>query len=200
MMGFGKRRDRRAFRELLAAYADGELDQATRDRVEAWLAESPAARDALEAQRSLSRHNRAFWRAAAAPGVSEGNWSRLFGRVQDALDAPMPATPPPNPRRWRYVVPIVSTAAAVAVAIFLARPGEGPAPAPPAGPATLEERLPSRRPRTSISSVSTTGIPAAGRRPSAAAGDNRSGVGRRREGEAGSERPDRWHDAEGPDE
>jgi hypothetical protein len=139
MMGFGKRRDREALCQLLAGYADGELDQATRARVEAWLTESPAAREALTAQRRFSRHNRPLWRAAAAPAVSEGSWDRLLGRVQAALDAPTPAASPIQRRRWKYLVPAVSTAAAAAVALFLARAGNGPMPTPPAGPVTLEE-------------------------------------------------------------
>jgi hypothetical protein len=128
MMGFGKRHDR-PFPELLAAYADGELDAAARARVEAWLAAHPAAQSALEAQRRLSRRNRKFWRAAAAPNPGEANWARVFDHVQDALDTPLRPTPVLLPaRRWRarYLLPVMSAAAAAA--IYLALPGAGPAP------------------------------------------------------------------------
>ncbi len=134
MMGFGKRHDR-PFPELLAAYADGELDAAARTRVEKWLAAHPAALTALETQRRLSPRNRRFWRAIAAPNPVEANWARVFGRVQDALDAPSrPARV--TSRRWRarYVVPAISAAAAVL--LYLALPNGGPAPiiSPPAPP------------------------------------------------------------------
>lgn len=121
MMGFGKRNDR-PFPELLAAYADGELDAAARSKVEAWLTAHPNARTALDAQRRLSPRNRGLWRAAAAPNPGETNWARVFGRVQDALDAPQRPFPEPvrSRRRWsRLTVSAVSAAAAAAVVIGL---------------------------------------------------------------------------------
>src|SRR5438270_6339912 len=99
MIGFNDRYRDRPFPELLAAYADGELDAAGRARVEAWLAEHPEARDEIEAQRRLSRRNRHFWQATAGPQPSEASWLRLLARVHEALTAsPRPA--PAAPRRW----------------------------------------------------------------------------------------------------
>jgi hypothetical protein len=136
MMGFGKRHDR-PFPELLAAYADGELDAAARARVEAWLAGHPAARSALDAQRRLSRRNRKFWRASAAPNPGEANWARVFDQVQDALHTPLRPMPAALPRqRWRmhYLAPAVSAAAALVLYIAFSIEGSAPIglPAPPA--------------------------------------------------------------------
>ncbi len=127
MMGHDKHSPDRPFPDLLAAYADGELDAAGRARVEAWLAAHPAARADLAAQRRLSRRNRKFWRFAAAPPPSEGSWAKVFGRVQDALDAPVrPAPPvpsaPPRRRLARYAAAMLATAAAALVALRLGGP------------------------------------------------------------------------------
>jgi hypothetical protein len=136
MMGLGHDARDRSFPELLAAYADGELDPAGRARVEAWLADHPDARDALTGQQRLSRHNRKLWKASAPLSPSEGSWARVFGRVQDVLDAPVrPArSAPPRSRRWlRRAVAVLSTAAAAAVALYLTNPGPAPVtlPGPP---------------------------------------------------------------------
>src|SRR5438105_1367589 len=92
-LDLGRQRGRRMAAEPPAAFADGELDAAARARVEAWLAANPSARPDLEAQRRLSRRNRRFWRAAAAPNPGEANWVRVLGHVQDALDTPRPIIP-----------------------------------------------------------------------------------------------------------
>jgi hypothetical protein len=125
MMDFGQRHDR-PFPEILAAYADGELDTAARARVEAWLAAHPAARSALESQLRLSPRNRKFWRAASAPNPVAANWARVLDQVQDALDAPLQLAPMRRkPWRARYWVSAVATAAA---ALYLSLSGTGPAP------------------------------------------------------------------------
>jgi hypothetical protein len=126
MIGFNDRYRDRPFPELLAAYADGELDAAGRARVEAWLAGHPEALAELENQRKLSRTNSKLWHSSAPPSPGERSWSRLFGRVHTAL-ANRPATPEPTRRspRFRYGAAILATAAAALFAIGrLYRPGE----------------------------------------------------------------------------
>src|SRR5262249_58779212 len=85
MTWFSDRHRVRPFPELLAAYADGELDAAGRARVEAWLAEHPEARAELENQRKLSRSNSKLWHASGPQSPGERSWSRLFRRVHMAL-------------------------------------------------------------------------------------------------------------------
>src|SRR5262245_54407800 len=101
MMGNGDRRHDRPFPELLAAYADGELDAAARAQVEAWLAAHPEARAELEAQRRLSRRNQKLWHASAGPSPSEASWARVLNRVQSALRTPPAAAARPRPRLLR---------------------------------------------------------------------------------------------------
>jgi hypothetical protein len=135
MMGFGQRHDR-PFPEILAAYADGELDAAARAQVESWLAAHPAARAALESQIRLSPRNRKFWRAASAPNPGAANWARVLDQVQGALDAPL--QPAPMRRRtWqaRYWAPAV---AATAAALYLSLSGTGPPIDSSVAPATAE--------------------------------------------------------------
>jgi hypothetical protein len=101
------------------------------------LAEHPDVAAELETQQRLSRHNRKLWKASAPLVPSEGNWARVFGRVQDVLDAPVrPAPPRPTRRRHllRYAVAALSTAAAAAVALHMSGPTPPPVvnPEPPA--------------------------------------------------------------------
>jgi anti-sigma factor RsiW len=123
---------RRPFPELLAAYADGELDEVRRAEVEAWLSSHPSARQLLEAQLRLSRQNRRLWRTTVPPNPGEGVWARVFGRVQDELDSPPApaAATPVRSRRWRILIPTLSTAAAAVIALYLGLPDGGGAPSP----------------------------------------------------------------------
>jgi hypothetical protein len=138
MMGFGKQPDCRSFPELLAAYADGELDAAGRAHVEAWLTKHPEAQAIVEDQRYLSRRNRKLWKASGPIAPNEAAWAGVFGRVQDVLDAPItPASAAPSRRRFvRYTVAALATAVAIGVALYLnpSNPGPGlvtaPSPAP----------------------------------------------------------------------
>jgi anti-sigma factor RsiW len=121
MTWFSDRYRDRPFPELLAAYADGELDAAGRDRVEAWLAEHPEDRAELENQRTLSRSNSELWQSSAPASPGERSWSRLFARVHTALKNPEPAL---RTSRFRYGAAILATAAAALFAVGLFRPGE----------------------------------------------------------------------------
>jgi hypothetical protein len=139
MMGFGRQEPR--YPELLAAFADGELDAVTRARVEKWLETNPAARSALETQQRLSRRNRKLWWTTSAPNPSEAEWDRVLNNIHDALEIPVRPTPAqPLRRRWRlrYLVPAISAAVAI---VYLIIPGSGPVLIESAGPAGTEESL-----------------------------------------------------------
>jgi hypothetical protein len=141
-MGSGNDAYDRSFPELLAAYADGELDAAGRAHVEAWLAEHPDAQTTLAVQFRLSRQNRKLWKASAPLAPSEGNWARVFGRVQDVLDSPVrPAQPRPNRRRLRYVAAALATAAALVAALYLTAPKPVPGPDNVAPPRAADDAL-----------------------------------------------------------
>jgi hypothetical protein len=120
-------------RELLAAYADGELDAAGRASVERWLADHPEALSELRAQRELSPANAGLWERAEPPEPAEGTWQAVRRGIADALD---PARPdwPARPR-WRNAAwvlgGIVAAGIAAAVAWVVLVP-DPPAPRTPA--------------------------------------------------------------------
>jgi len=100
--------------EWLAAYADGELTPAERDRVENWLADHPEARDELETQESLGPRNCEFWKAVEPPSASPGQWSN----VRNAVTSANPARPSRPWLRWFGVAGLLATAASLLVLSF----------------------------------------------------------------------------------
>ena len=119
--------------ELLAAYADGELDAAARERVERWLADHPEAREQLQAQRELSPENWRLWQSAEPPAPSEAAWAAVRGSVEGEVCNP-PAEDAGPGRRKRlglWAAGGVAAAAAVAVAWWAVRnPAAPPVPNP----------------------------------------------------------------------
>lgn len=115
-------------RELLAAYADGELDAPARAAVERWLADHPEAAPELQAQRDLSPANAGLWERAEPPEPSPVAWACVRRGIAAAL---APAEPAPAARggwrnaAWAAAAVAVAGVAAAAAWVFLA-------PAPPA--------------------------------------------------------------------
>lgn len=131
------------FPELLAAYADGELDAAGRTQVEAWLAEHPEARGELESQQQFSRRNRKLWRASFPNSPSDVAWSSVLTRVQRNLQAPTPAAPRTTRRSWllKRVAPVAGLAAAVVLAVYMSLPKVDPMPGRMTSPLDSTDRL-----------------------------------------------------------
>ena len=71
--------------ELLAAYADGELDADARAAVERWLADHPEARAELDAQREFSPANGPLWESAEPPEPPPAAWAVVRGGIGDRL-------------------------------------------------------------------------------------------------------------------
>src|SRR3954471_13914680 len=67
--------------DLLSAYADGELDEATTRRVEAWLADNPAAQRVV----AMHRETSALLRAALAEGQFVREGDKVPARRSSAL-------------------------------------------------------------------------------------------------------------------
>lgn len=107
--------------ELLAAYADGELDPAARAAVERWLVANPEGRDELFAQHQLGPGNWELWHNAEPPQPSERDWARVGRAVADtAIARP---TPPATTRPWRRTAAwLVGGLAAAAAVAWLAYP------------------------------------------------------------------------------
>jgi anti-sigma factor RsiW len=125
--------------ELLAAYADGELDPVTRARVERWLAAHPGAREELRAQRRLSPGNVRLWEQIEPPAPPEDTWTAVRRAVEEAVLPARVATARFRPGRWRRVGlwvagGLAASAAAASVGWWLATPAAPrPSPAEPPG-------------------------------------------------------------------
>ena len=122
------------FPDLLAAYADGELDPAARERVERWLAEHPEAREQVRAQQNLSPENWRLWRNAEPPAPTEEAWAEVRNAVEEETRArpAVPAAPPA--RRWKWaVIGVAAGSAAVAAVLLAERLTFPPNPVPPRG-------------------------------------------------------------------
>jgi hypothetical protein len=117
-------------RELLAAYADGELDwrphlAGQRRQIEAWLAHHPEAAAELEAQMEVGR----LWSATTPPEPAPAAWAKVWQRVA-AVPGPAKARRWPA-ALWLVGLAVTGAAAAVLALLFLDRQ-ETPAPqAPP---------------------------------------------------------------------
>ena len=84
-------------RELLAAYADGELDGPSRDRVECWLADHPEGLGEVQSQRSFSPANAGLWDRARPPEPSEQEWARARNGLRATRLAALSAASPERP-------------------------------------------------------------------------------------------------------
>lgn len=101
-------------RELLAAYADGELDRRphqapVRRQIEAWLARHPVEAAALETQMELSR----LWSATTPAEPSPVVWARVWEKIERT---PLRT----QPKRWPAALWLVGLAAlGTAAALFI---------------------------------------------------------------------------------
>lgn len=123
--------------EQLAAYADSELDRATRHRVETWLASHPEAAAEFEAQRRLQR----LWKASAPTEPVAGAWDSALARIQAGLAGFETRVPRRRRLALGWWAAGVATAAGIVLAILTVaalRPG---LPTPQAPSAASEEPL-----------------------------------------------------------
>lgn len=125
--------------ELLAAYADEELDDAAREAVERWLADHPEAIDSVLTQRELSPANRAVWDAADPPPPTDAAWAGVRRAVERAVFAEPAVGELTTGRNWRrtgtWLAGGLAAAIAAAVAWFMLWPANPAAqPVPPAAP------------------------------------------------------------------
>jgi anti-sigma factor RsiW len=95
--------------EQLAAYADGELDGASRRQCAEWLAGHPDAAAEVETWRRLSRG----WQAGAPEEPGPAAWTAALDRIEKSLPAG-----PPAPVRGRKLFLWASLLTAAAAAIL----------------------------------------------------------------------------------
>jgi hypothetical protein len=107
--------------DQLTAYADGELDAATRADVEAWLADHPDAAAEVDAQRRLTRLVQ-----AARPGEpDEASWATALAGIEAALAAPV-SRALAGAKRSGWAVLAVRLTSAAAVFLLLLVPERAP--------------------------------------------------------------------------
>jgi hypothetical protein len=119
--------------ELLAAYADGELNAAERGRVEGWLAANSNGLVELETQR---RFGRPLWPASNSP--SEDAWQRVLKSVHVAVSAPRPAAPSASRVSRRRLLTALAAVAAVIILAFIGFPRDS---GEKGGPGRAEDAL-----------------------------------------------------------
>jgi len=101
--------------EWLAAYADDELPEPLRSRVEAWLRDHPEGLAELFDQQSLSGRNNDFCRGLDMPMPADREWDRVFSAVERGA-------PPGGSRNgpvYGTILVASSLAASLLLAIFL---------------------------------------------------------------------------------
>ena len=101
--------------EQLAAYADGEADSATRDSVEAWLAEHADASGEVEALQQLAR----LCRSTPAPEPSAAAWDAVFQQIMVGVFQPAEAVPGRRRSRRLWASGAVLGAAAAVLLAFV---------------------------------------------------------------------------------
>ena len=124
--------------ELLAAYADGELDEATCARVEAWLADHPEAYTDLDDQRDFSPTNHDLWVKSEPPMPSNQLWRQTYQLIENRLICPVKAAQSRRRTVW-YIAPALAMAG-LAAGLLLFVVG-------------INQRLPNRVPTDSSVSV-----------------------------------------------
>jgi hypothetical protein len=98
--------------EWLAGYADSEVDAATRDLVDGWLAAHPEASAEVQAQRQITR----VYRTAPLPEPTAPEWQAVLAAVEAELVAPSRRRTPWL-RRMLWLAAGLAAAAAILLAI-----------------------------------------------------------------------------------
>lgn len=113
--------------EILAAYADGELDAPMREAVGRWLADHPEATGELLDQQELGPANAGLWERAEPPEPSEAQWATVRRGIDAGLNPPVPVAR----GWWKPAVWTAGGLVAAAVAAAVAWVAFGPVARPP---------------------------------------------------------------------
>jgi anti-sigma factor RsiW len=105
--------------EQLAAYVDGELDEAGRRQVEHWLAGHPDVAADVEGQRRLL----ALWKRIACHEPGEADWAVSLGRIQAVRLTP---TQPALGQRLAWIGVALTALAATVALVLLGDPARTP--------------------------------------------------------------------------
>src|SRR5438046_797719 len=107
--------------EQLSAYLDGELSDAERTKVEAFVSRDPEARQLLSELRAMTQELHGLPRAKASDRLLEGVRTRLERRaLLDGRGDPAPAASSARAHGWRWVAAAAVIALAF-VTLYLVR-------------------------------------------------------------------------------
>ncbi|MFO0798850.1 MAG: hypothetical protein U0804_15365 [Gemmataceae bacterium] len=106
--------------DVLAAYADDELDERARAAVEHWITANPAAWPCVEAQRRLSPENWRLWCLASPPRPDEETWDSLREGIAGRLILARQTEPAGVPweKRAARVVAVIAYTLTACVLLF----------------------------------------------------------------------------------
>ncbi|QDU20794.1 anti-sigma factor [Urbifossiella limnaea] len=106
--------------DVLAAYADGELDDRARAAVERWVTANPAAEPCVDAQRRLSPENWRLWCQASPPRPSDEAWDSTRDGIAARLTLARLSEPVGVPweRRLARAVAVAAYALTACVVLF----------------------------------------------------------------------------------
>lgn len=128
-----------SWNEILAAYADGELEgrddlAPLKERVEDWLTQHPEAEAELEQLRQLKQ----VWQETTPPSPAPSVWQRMLRE----LARPSRPSPTPTQSAWpRFAVFAAALAACVALGLIL-RSARQPEVVPSPQPVPLSDEAP----------------------------------------------------------
>jgi hypothetical protein len=106
--------------DILAAYADGELDAAAHAAVERWLDANPAARAVVRAQQEVSPENWRLWREAEPPRPCPDTWAGIRDGIAAQLALTRLAEPATIRSPWTRRAAWSLTATACGLALVVA--------------------------------------------------------------------------------
>lgn len=86
--------------EILAAYADGELDPETAQAVRRRLSVDPAAQRALEAQAAFSPSHRVAWRVVEPQLPEPAQWSAVWREIERGVSSGPVIRRAPHRAKW----------------------------------------------------------------------------------------------------
>jgi hypothetical protein len=89
-----------SWQQLLAAYADDQLDEATRCRVRSWIDAHQSARRELDGQFAFSQRRAQLWNDLQATQPSDAAWAGVWERIEFSLESPRTEVKPRQRRRW----------------------------------------------------------------------------------------------------
>jgi hypothetical protein len=120
-----------SWQQLLAAYADGELDQTTRRRLQSWLDAHQSARRELNSQLAFSPRRQQFWNELEPTLPSAAAWAGVWERIELSLELPRAESKIADRRIWRkrkYQVGALAACAAVVAVVAVCLSGRESAP------------------------------------------------------------------------